>query len=582
MFSRKAVWVLFSTLVVFALLAAQCAGPGATTKDVGKIDAQNLPEKETLYSALFGEGDVPTLDPSLAEDTTSIQVGMELFVGLTKLNEEKGDVQPGMATEWTISDDGLVYSFELRDDVYWVRYNPDTGKVEQVMDENKKPRKVTAHDFVYGMQRTQDPATASDYSYVNWGWVKNAQAINGGSDLGEDDPLYGKVEELGVRAVDDFTVEITLEQPASFFLGIASMWINWAQPQWLIEEQGDKWIEAGVIQSHGPYVLGEWTHDASLTIIANPFWPGTDAIPKPSIKYVNFSMLDETPSFANYEAGLADVSKVPLTELDRVRADPTLSQEFKTPPDLCSYYYGFNVEKEPFDDVNVRKAFSWAIDRTAIVEHVSKGGQLPARWFSRPGLTAAPSPDLGDDFGPPVTADPAKAQEFLAASKYGSAENLPEITLMANQVEGHIKIAEAIQQMWKENLGVDVNLVTQEWKVYLDTLDTDAPQIFRLGWCYDYPDASNFARDVFRSDSGNNHTNWANPKFDELVDQAAAETDLQKRHDLYVEAEKILVEEDAAIMPIYWYTVVEITKPNVKRTYGTGGQQAYEKWSIEK
>ena len=582
MFSRKAVLVLVSTLVVFALLAAQCAGPGATTKDVGKIDAKNLPEKETLYSALFGEGDVPTLDPSLATDTSSIQIGKELFIGLTKLHEETGEVQPGMATEWTISDDGLVYTFKLRDDVYWVVYNPDTGKVEQVMDENKKPRKVTAHDFVYGMQRTQDPATASDYSYVNWGWVKNAQAINGGSDLGEDDPLYGKMEELGVRAVDDSTVEITLEQPANFFLGIASMWINWAQPQWLIEEQGDKWTEAGVIQSFGPYVLGEWTHDASMTIIANPFWPGTDAVPKPSIKYVSFSMLDQTPSFSNYEAGLADVSVVPLTELDRIRADPTLSQELKTPPDLCTYYYGFNVEKEPFDDVNVRKAFSWAIDRTAIVEHVSKGGQLPARWFSRPGLTAAPSPDLGDDFGPPVTADPAKAQEFLAASKYGSAENLPEITLMANQVEGHIKIGEAIQQMWKENLGVDVNLVTQEWKVYLDTLTSDPPQVWRLGWCYDYPDASNFARDVFRSDSGNNHTNWANPKYDEIVDQAAAETDPQKRHDLYVEAEKILVEDDAVIIPIYWYTLVEITKPNVTRTYGMGGQQAYEKWSIDK
>jgi oligopeptide transport system substrate-binding protein len=240
------------------------------------------------------------------------------------------------------------------------------------------------------------------------------------------------------------------------------------------------------------------------------------------------------------------------------------------------------VTKPPFDDVNVRKAFSWAVNRKAIVENVTKGGQEPARWFSRPGLTAAPDPARGDDFGPPVAGDPAKAKEFLAASKYGSADKLPEITLMVNQVEGHVKIAEAIQQMWQETLGVKVNLVTQEWKVYLDTLDSDPPQVWRLGWCYDYADADNFARGVFRSDSGNNHTRWKNEKFDQLVDQAAVETDLQKRHDLYVQAEKILVEEDAAIIPIYWYTRVQVTKPYVTRTYGLGGHEAYEKWKINK
>ncbi len=582
MFNKKTGWFVFSVLIIVSLLAAQCGAPGGpSSQDVGKIDVKNLPPKETLYSALFGEGDVPTLDPSLAEDTTSIQVGKELFIGLTHLNEETGAVNPGMAKEWKVSDDGKVYTFSLRDDVAWVQYNPDSGKVEQVTDDNGKVRIVNAHDFVYGIRRTQNPATASNYAYVNWGYLKNAQAIAGGSDQGEADPLYGKVDELGVKALDDYTLEITLERPAVFFLGIASMWINWAQPQWLIDAQGDNWIEPGVIQSYGPYVLGEWTHDASLTLIANPFWPGTDAIPKPSIKYVNFTMLDETPSFANYEAGLADVAKAPLTELDRIRADPELSQQLKTPPDLCTYYYGFNVEKPPFDDVNVRKAFSWAIDRTSVVENVAKGGQVPARWFERPGLTAAPSPDLGDDFGPPVTADPAKAKEFLAASKYGGPEGLPEVTLMVNQVEGHVKIAEAIQQMWKENLGVDVNLVTQEWKVFLDTLDNDPPQVWRLGWCYDYPDADNFAT-VFLKDSGNNHTMWSNAEYEALIDQAAAESDEAKRHDLYVQADKILVEDDAAIAPIYWYTLVEVTKPYVERTYGTGGQQAYEKWKINK
>jgi oligopeptide transport system substrate-binding protein len=216
------------------------------------------------------------------------------------------------------------------------------------------------------------------------------------------------------------------------------------------------------------------------------------------------------------------------------------------------------------------------------VDNVTKGGQIPARWFSRPGLTASPDPEKGDDFGPPATADIEAAKEFLAASSYGSAEALPEITLMANQVEGHVVIAEAIQQMWNENLGVNVNLVTQEWAVFLDTLDTDPPQIWRLGWCLDYPDASNFARDVFRSDSGNNHTNWVNEEYDQIVDQAAFETDEQKRHDLYVQAEKMLVEDEAVMIPIYWYTNVDLTKPYVNRTYSTSGHETYEKWSLNK
>jgi oligopeptide transport system substrate-binding protein len=487
-----------------------------------------------------------------------------------------------MATEWTVSDDGLVYTFKLRDDVPWVKYNNATGEVEQVLDDEGNPRIVNANDFVYGIKRTLDPATASPYAYVNW-IIKNAQEVNGGAEDAEENPLYGQVDEVGVRAVDDFTLEYTLKEPAAFYPAIASMWINFAEPQWLIEEKGDRWIEAGIIQTYGPYALKAWEHDVSVTVMANPFWPGTDSIPQPSIKYIHSQFLDQSAQFSNYEAGLVDVADVPLTELDRIRADATLSQELETPGILCTYYYGFNVTKAPFDDVNVRKAFSWAVDRTLLVENVTKGGQVPARWFSRPGLAAAPDPEAGDDFGPPVTADVEKAKEFLAASEqYPTAEQMPEITLMTNQVEGHVKIGEALQQMWEEALGVKVNLVTQEWKVFLETRHDDPPQIARNGWCQDYPDADNFLRVVMRSDSPQNDTRWGNEEFDKLVDEAARETDEAKRKELYIQAEKILVEEEAAIIPLYWYTRVEVTKPTVNRTHGAGGQEAFEKWTLNK
>lgn len=546
------------------------------------VDPKALPPEETLFygGANSGVGDIPTLDPSLIEDSVSIQFASEMFVGLTHLNEQTNATEPGMATEWSVSDDGLVYTFKLRDDVPWVKYNNATGQVEQVLDDEGNPRIVNANDFIYGIKRTQTPELAAVYAYVNW-IVKNAQAINGGADDADQNPLYGQVDELGVRAVDDFTVEFTLNEPASFFPAIASMWMNWALPQWLIEEKGDRWVEAGIIQTFGPYALKDWTHDVSVTLIANPFWPGTDYVPQPSIKYIHSNFLDQSAQFANYEAGLVDVSDVPLTELDRIRADAVLSQELDTPGILCTYYYGFNVEKPPFDDVNVRKAFSWAVDRTLLVENVTKGGQIPARWFARPGLAGAADPAV-DDFGPPITADVEKAKEFLAASKYPTVSDLGEITFLTNQVESHIKIAEAIQQMWQESLGVKVNIVTQEWKVFLKTRHDDPPQIARNGWCQDYPDADNFLRTVFRSDSPNNDTRWANPEFDKLVDEAARETDPATRKELYLQADKLLVEEDAAIAPLYWYTRVEVTKPTVNRTNGAGGQEAFEKWSLNK
>jgi len=605
MLSRRTALALSSTVVVLFVLASQCDAPAipqaiaqkvietvmvkekegiAEKTVVVEVDPQivigvtTLPREETLFLDISAQ-DVPTLDPSLAQDTSAIDSGVELFPGLIRLHEETGEVQPGMATAWEVSDDGLVYTFHVRDDVPWVKFNNTTGEVEQIRDDEGNVRIVNAHDFVYGVKRSLDPHTGSPYAYVNWA-IKNAGAVNGRN--GEDDPLFGNLDAIGVEALDDFTVEYTLEEPAAFFVSITSMWVNWAEPQWLIEEKGDRWIEPGFIQSYGPYTLFDWTHDVSITFTANPFWPDTEAIPQPSIKYVQGVFLDAPEAFANYEAGLLDKSEVPLAEIDRIKSDPELSQELNIYPDTCTYYYGFNVSKPPFDDPNVRRAFSWAIDRAALVENVTKSGQEPARWFSRPGLTAAPNPAMGDDFGPPVKADIQKAREFLSASSYGSPENLPDITLMHNESAGHARIAEAIQHMWREALGTDVNISTQEWKVYLQTLEEDPPQIWRLGWCDDYPDASNFLKDVFRSDSGNNHTRWRNADFDALVDKAVLETDLDKRRALYIEAEKILVEEDVVIIPIYWYASVEVTKPYVTRTFGKGGQNYWEKWSMEK
>jgi len=230
------------------------------------------------------------------------------------------------------------------------------------------------------------------------------------------------------------------------------------------------------------------------------------------------------------------------------------------------------------------------VDRASLIQNVTKGDQEPAQWLSRPGLAGAPTmkdhPDLGIKF------DPAQAKKLLdeyLKEKNTTADKL-DISLMFNTSSGHQKIAEAIQQMWKDNLGLNVKLTNQEWKVFLKTTKSkDTPQIWRSGWCLDYPDANNFVREVLAVGGSDNPAekgepyggiNWKNDKFEELVKKAAVEMDPVKRVELYAQAEQILVYDDAAIIPIYWYTSVLVTQPWIKRTYSVGGHQRYENWEV--
>jgi oligopeptide transport system substrate-binding protein len=337
--------------------------------------------------------------------------------------------------------------------------------------------------------------------------------------------------------------------------------------------------------------MSEWIHDSYLTIVKNPFWPGTESVPTPKLDSVTFYMLDETVAFADYEAGNMDWSPVPLADLDRVKADPVLSQELRIAPMMCTYYYGFNTTAPVVDDVRVRRALSMAIDRQSLIDNVTKGGQEPAQWFSRPGLAGSPIMETHPDLG--VKSDPEAAKAELQAylDETGQTAEELDLTLMFNTSSGHQKIAEAIQQMWKDTLGVDVKLINQEWAVYLATVKgADTPQIWRLGWCQDYPDANNFIRENFDANgSSNPYTGgepsggafYKNEEFFAGLAEAAVETDPEKRVEMYAELEQTLVYDDAVIAPIYWYTNVVVTKPYVIRTYGVGGQQSYEDWDID-
>lgn len=492
----------------------------------------------------------PTLDPALGTDTTSIWVIEQLFLGLTDYDDETMAVVPELATSWEVSEDGLVWAFHLRKDVYWTDGKP-----------------VTAHDIEYAVKRTCDPATASDYAYVLY-IIKGAQEVNSGD--------VTDLDYIGVKAIDDYTIQFALNQPAGYFPAIAGMWVTRPVPRLAIEKYGIKWTEPENIVTNGPYLLTKWAHEDELIMEKNPDYFDADNV---QIEVIHCVMVVEaSTAMAMYEDGVLDSTGVPSEDIDRVKTDTDLSKELTIAPDLCTYYYGFNNTKPPMDNPLVRKAFSAAIDRQSLIDYVTKGNQTPATTFTCPGIFGHILPEEGVGIG----YDPEAARKYLADAGYPGGEGLPEITLMFNTSEGHRKIAQAIQQMWKDVLGVTVNLTNQEWKVYLKTITEDAPQVYRLGWCADYPDANNWVLEVFHSTLGSSRIKWHNAEFDRVTEEAARESDPAKRLELYKRAEQILCEEEAAMAPIYFYTMVNVSKPYLQRTFAPMGGDHVKDWTITK
>jgi oligopeptide transport system substrate-binding protein len=527
-------------------------------------------EKKVLRTA-YAPGDV-ILDPSLGTWVNEIQLVNEMFVGITTLNELTVEVEPGIAADWTVSDDGLTYTFYLLHDVPWVRYDPDKDEVVQVTDENGNVRLVTAQDIVYGINRTLDPATASQYAATLAPWI-----VNG------NEKLAGQDVELGISAVDDYTLEIKSPKAAGFLLMMYGLWMSRPEPQWAIDQYGDLWTEVGNMTTYGPYTLKEWEHDVQITLIKNPFWPGTGSVPQAKIDEWSFTYLDEPAYLAAFEAGELDwIPTVPLPDLDRIRVE--YPSELAIGPDTCTYYYGFNTLIAPTDNVHLRRALSMAIDRDAVVQ-VTNGGEIPAGFFTRPDIAAAPSQEDYPDLAIHTDPEAAKAElEAYFAETGTTLETMPPLTLGHNTLARHVIIAQAIEQMWKETLGIEVQDMSQDAQTYNAGLRSDAPPIWRLGWCYDYPDPNSFINDVFRSKGpdSNNHTGWGPDDFYALLDEAGVTTDPAVRRDLYAQAEYILVNRDAAVAPIYYYTSQQMTQTWVDRTYAVNRSERLEKWNVNR
>ena len=609
-------YLVLSLITVLVLIMAACAPQAPATSEPATsapgtdepaeptqapTDAATEPpaatEPKVLRLAPLAS-DYGTIDPALATQSAEIQIVESTSLGVVRQNETTAEIELALATGYEVSDDGLTYTVDIMEGVPWVHYNEETGQVEVVQDCQGNDRTVTAQDFVYGITRTVNPATASDYAYALLPYLEGAAEFNDGTNT---DPAS-----VGVRAVDENTIEYTFTAPAVYNLNLLGLWIAHATPQWVIEGDecneaaADRWTEQEFYQSYGPYTLKEWIHDSNLTLIKNPFWPGNETVPQAKIDEIENRFLDTSPALAEFEAGNLDIAGIPSEEWDRIHADPAYTDMIRPVFTLGTEWYGFNNQLAPTDDQRVRLALSLAIDRELLVQQVVKGG-VPAQFFTHPGAAGAPNAEDYPEGG--VRYDPERARALL--DEYLTENNLTaedlQMTLMANSSEGNQRVGEAIVGMWNEVLGIDVTFVTQERAVYLDTRTEGNENIYRNSWVQDYPDANNFLFDVFGLNAAfTDVVDWpmnvslttaeeyepgSNPNFDrfmELLQQAANEQDPQARTDLYAEAEQILLVEEAVITPLYWYSDDILIRPEIIDTESMTGYDHYEKWDIQR
>jgi oligopeptide transport system substrate-binding protein len=536
-----------------------------------------------------GASDIPSLDPPHVTQAIEIQIVGATMMGLVRQNTETADLENGMAASYELSEDGLTYTVTLLDNVPWVKWDANNNEVVEVQNCDGETRYVTADDFKYGILRTLNPATAADYAYILTPYLVGAAEYNG-AETTDPAELEALAAGVGVEVVDPQTIKYTFKEPGIYNLNLLGLWPAYAQPQWLIEgddcteARGDRWTEQGFYQGYGPFVLKEWVHDYYLTLAKNPFWPGTDSVPVAKLDEVRLTFLDVSTAFAEYEAGNLDIASIPSGDMDRVMADPAYADQVQDVIELGTEFYAFNVQLAPTDDARVRRALSMAIDRQSIVENVNKSG-IPAPFFTNKGAAGAPKPEQYPDLG--ITYDPEGAKalldEYLAETGQ-TAEEL-RITLLFNTTEMNKARAEAIQAMWKDALGVTVELINQERAVFLEMREQGNENIYRSSWVQDYPDANNFLFDTFAPGGGYaDVVDWtegeAYERFVELLRQAATETDPQARMELYAQAERIFVMEEAIVAPIYWYASPVLVKPHVMDTPSITGYDHWEKWDL--
>ncbi len=495
-------------------------GTGATTTGTGVT---------TTYPPLSGGGtlelygtDPYTLDPAVASDVNSTSYILQIFDGLVKPGDDLQPV-PDIAASWDISQDHMTYTFHLRHDVVF-----------------QDGRKLTAADFKYSWERACSPAVGSQTAGTYLGDI-----------VGVPDVVSGKAKTIsGVTVIDDYTLQVKIDAPKSYFLS------RLTYPTAMVVDKnnvssGNWWQKPN---GTGPFELTQYTPNSLLVLERNNKYYGQ----KSGVEKVDFQMLTGLPMDL-YETGKIDVTGVDTTYIDRV-TDPSgpFYTQLQVTPELSFDWIGFNVDKPPFDDVNVRKAFTLAVDKDKIISLDLRDMVQKAEGILPPGMPGYNKDLKGYGF------DVNAAKEALKASKYGDAANLPPITLTTSGYGNEISpVLEALVAQWKENLGVDVKVRELDPNYYIYNLKAEKDNMFDMGWIADYPHPQDFLDVLFHTGAENNYGDYSNPAVDKILDAAAVEPDTAKSLQMYQQAEQMMV-DDAAVLPLYFGENYVLVQPYVK------------------
>lgn len=508
---------------------------------------------------IYNLGEDPeTIDPTLNTSSGAGSIIDNAFEGLMRLDENEKAI-PGVAESVDESADGLVYTFHLREDAKW-----------------SDGQGVTAKDFEYSWVRALTKETAAEYAYQLF-YIKNGQKFNEGK---------ATRDELGIKVIDDYTLEVTLESPTAYFKELTAFTTYMPLREDIVSADPEGWaLDPATYVSNGPFKLVQWDIKDQLVFEKNEEYWNAKEIKLPGVVFK--LVTDQNTAYASLKAGDFDmVDTVPPSEIASGQEEGLVTIY----PNLATYMLVLNVGKQStlpedvkkvLNDPKVRRALSISIDRKAIVENVTKSGQVPAYSYVPKGILNSEGKDFADkEYYDANQANVEEAKKLLAEAGYPNGEGLPTLEFMYNTEGDHKLVAQAIQQDWAK-IGVNVELVNQEWKVFLNTRQEGQYEIARHGWSGDYVDPMTFL-DLWVTGGGNNDAGYSNAEYDALVNQAKAESDQAKRWELMRQAEDILM-EDMPIIPLYYYTKVKAAKPEVKGVrVSTLGHVFFDKAYIEK
>ncbi len=482
----------------------------------------------------YGNGTEPQgLDPHVVTGVPENHLIRAMFEGLAVKNPYTLEPEPGVAERWEFSEDGRVITFHLRDNALW-----------------SNGEQMTAHDYVWSWHRALNPKMGNLYAYMLFP-VKNAEAYAKGE--------LSNPEELGVRAVDDRTLEVTLTEPTPYFLQLMDHYSTFALHRKTLEKFGKatdrftKWTRAENIVSNGPFNLKEWKLNRRITVEkSKTYWDADKVKLNGVVFYPTENLVSEERMFRVGQ--LHYTNEVPLGKIEVYRAME--NSPFVQAPYLGTYFYLLNTSRAPVDDPLVRRALSMAVDRETLTSTVLKSAFFPAYSITPPGTLGYQPPKL-------FSHDVEMARELLAEAGYPNGEGWPGIEIKYNTSENHRKIAVALQQMWKDALNIDVTISNEEWKVYLDSVTQMDFQISRRGWIGDYVDPNNFL-ELYTTDGGNNNTGFSDPRYDEMILQLAPKAKSREERFAIFHAAETLLMEQMPIIPIYTYTSKHLIHHSVK------------------